>query len=164
MGSPAFETAFTELLVPVLERLGFRQVPEPPGWMQPSKLYQQEGTWLGVELDERDGYVAITLGRLFRLRDVMPRAIVRGPFHYEVTGQYEQSALARLLQRVGTELPDAAKNLEKRWPSTPALEHQRWVRSTKGEAGYARYLAALGPQLTVWPPRAGEADSPDGAA
>lgn len=150
MNSSPFDTAFAQLIAPVLDRLGFKEIPEPPGWMIPSKLYLRDKTWFGAESDWRDGYIAVTIGRLFRIRDFLPRAIVRGPYHYEVSGQYTDS-VAHHLRKLAAELPEAIDHIDERWPLTSALERERWCRSEEGEAGYARYLTALGPELTDWP-------------
>src|SRR5437868_4228563 len=106
MTSSSFDTEFGKHLAPILERLGFREVRGPQGWIVPSKLYFRDNNWFAAESDWRDGYLAFTLGRLFRFRDVLPRAIVRGPYRYEVSGQY-QDAVTRHLRKVATELPDA---------------------------------------------------------
>lgn len=150
MTSSPFETAFAQHLAPVLDRLGFREMPAPPGWIVPTRLYLRDKTWIGADSDWRDGDIAVTVGRLFRIRDFLPRAIVRGPYHYEVSGQYMDS-VAPHLRKVAAELPEAIEHIDERWPLTSALERERWCRSEEGEAGYARYLAALGPELTDWP-------------
>jgi hypothetical protein len=150
MSSSLFDTAFAQLVAPVLDRLGFREIPQPPGWMIPSKLYLRDRTWFGADSDWRDGYIAVTIGRLFRIRDFLPRAIVRGPYHYEVSGQYLDS-VAHHLRRVAAELPEAIDHIDELFPLTSALERERWCQSEEGEAAYRRYLAALGPELTDWP-------------
>ena len=150
MTSSSFDTTFGKHVAPVLDRLGFREVGAPPGWIVPSKLYLRNKTWFAAESDWRDGYLAFTLGRLFRFRDVLPRAIVRGPYRYEVSGQY-QDAVALHLRKVAAELPDALQHVEENWSRTPELERERWRRSETGELDYERYVAALGAELTDWP-------------
>jgi|SRR6185503_715682 len=159
MASSPFEAAFADHVAPVLDRLGFREIAEPPGWMIPSKLYLRDRIWFAAESDWRDGYLAFTIGRLFRIRDFLPRAIVRGPYHYEVSGQYQDS-VDHHLRKVAAELPDTIEHLEENWPRTPELERERWRRSEKGEAGYERYLGALGAELTDWPLAIGPASQP----
>jgi hypothetical protein len=130
-------------------------VTEPEGWMIPAKLYERENVWCSADWDWRDGYLAVAVGRLFRIRDFLPRAIVRGPYFHEATikGQAPDGFLATHLTRVARELPDAVTQLDAQWPETPSLERERWNRSEKGAAGYARFLAALGDEITLanWP-------------
>jgi hypothetical protein len=119
--------------------------------MSPSKLYECNNTWFGLEWDWQDNYVDAALGRLCRFRDVMPKVIVRGPYFYDAMGYGEDpdAFLALHLAQVARDLPDAVKHFEERLPMTAALERERWHRAEDGEAAYARYLAALGPELTL---------------
>ena len=150
-----FDPVFERTVAPKLDHIGFRMIPEPKGWIIPSKLYERDNVWFGADWDWRDCYLAVTVGRLFRIRDFLPRAIVRGPYHHEATAQREDidRFLATHLGRVARELPDAVAHAVERWPATPALEKERWERSTGGAAAYAKYLSYLGGELTLanWP-------------
>ena len=119
--------------------------------MSPSRLYERDNSWFAVEWDLRDTYLHVALGRLFRFRDVMPRVVVRGPYVYEATGKREdpEAFLATHLPRVAQDLPDAVAHFHERLPNLAVLERERWEQSERGEAGYERYLASLGAELTL---------------
>ena len=119
--------------------------------MTPSKLYERDNYWFALEWDARDIYLNAALGRLVRFRDVMPRVIVRGPYIYEATGTRgdAEGFLTEHLARVAHDLPDSVAHYQESLPTMAAREREHWERSAAGEAGYERFLDALGAELTL---------------
>jgi len=75
-----FEHTFKKELEPLLLDLGFSRLSLPQGWIQPEFLYKHNtrNLWVGCSWDWRDFYFDAELGRLHKMRDVLPRVIVCG--------------------------------------------------------------------------------------
>lgn len=133
MSATDFETTFARLVEPVLFGLGFREVRPPVGWMAPAKLYEFENKWFGASWDWRDQYLEVRLGRLFRFRDVGPRAIVRGHYHHDAdcTDESTEDFLTKHLMRVGQDVPMALEEFDERLAAAHEAEQTLPEGATK---------------------------------
>ena len=62
---------------PIIEELKGKRIEKVDGVLIPEYLYSfPNGLWLSFDLDKRDNYFDVKLGRIFSLDDVMPRLIV----------------------------------------------------------------------------------------
>jgi hypothetical protein len=66
-------------LCPALTALGFREV-LLERCMCPEKLFQSTGAWFGTSWDDRERCLDLRLGKLYWMKDVMPRIIVVGKY------------------------------------------------------------------------------------
>ena len=152
MSTFAFETAFERLVDPQLRVFGFRQIAPPDGWIAPARLYERTNTWFATSWDWRDLYLDVALGRLFRFRDVLPRAIVRGPYRRSVTCPRDDvdRFLAAELEHVVQELPQQLEHLEERLPQALIADRTAPLGATKQDRQVvAEYAARLGRQLSL---------------
>lgn len=68
---------------PIIEKLNGKRIEKVNGVLIPEFLYSfSNGLWLSFELDKRDNYFDVKLGRLFSFDDVMPRLIVLESIEY----------------------------------------------------------------------------------
>lgn len=68
---------------PIIEELKGKRIEKVNGVLIPKYLYSfPNGLWLSFDLDKRDNYFDVKLGRLFSLDDVMPRLIVLESIEY----------------------------------------------------------------------------------
>ena len=68
---------------PIIEELKGKRIEKVDGVLIPEYLYSfPNGLWLSFDLDKRDNYFDVKLGRLFSLDDVMPRLIVLESIEY----------------------------------------------------------------------------------
>lgn len=68
---------------PIIEELKGKRIEKLDGVLIPEYLYSfPNGLWLSFDLDKRDNYFDVKLGRLFSLDDVMPRSIVLESIEY----------------------------------------------------------------------------------
>lgn len=68
---------------PIIEELKGERIEKVDGVLIPEYLYSfPNGLWLSFDLDKRDNYFDVKLGRLFSLDDVMPRLIVLESIEY----------------------------------------------------------------------------------
>ncbi len=68
---------------PIIEELNGEKVEDIMGVVTPNYLYAfPDGLWLSFELDQRDDYFNVKLGRLFSFDDIMPRLIVLESIEY----------------------------------------------------------------------------------
>lgn len=74
---------YIKKIEPIIEEINGKRVEEISGVLIPDYLYSfPNGLWLSFELDQRDHYFNVKLGRLFSLDDVMPRLIVLESIEY----------------------------------------------------------------------------------
>lgn len=120
-----FERTFEQTVAPVLFGLGFREVRPPHDWIAPTKLFESENRWFGASWDPRELYLDVALGQLFRFRDVLPRAIVRGHYRHSAscTTENTEGFLANHLMQIAQEIPAALERFEAR--VVEALETDR---------------------------------------
>ncbi len=68
---------------PIIDELNGKRIEKINGVLIPEYLYSfPNGLWLSFELDQRDNYFDVKLGRLFSFDDVMPRLIVLESIEY----------------------------------------------------------------------------------
>ena len=68
---------------PIIEELKGKRIEKVDGVLIPEYLYSfPNGLWLSFDLDKRDNYFDVKLGRLFSLDDFMPRLIVLESIEY----------------------------------------------------------------------------------
>lgn len=74
---------YIKKLEPIIEELNGKKIEKINGVICPDYLYSfPNGLWLSFELDERDHYFDVKLGRLFSFDDVMPRLLVLERIEY----------------------------------------------------------------------------------
>lgn len=75
---------------PIILELGGRKIDKIDGVITPDYLFSfPNGIWLSFEIDERDNYFDVKLGRLFSFDDIMPRIIVLEKIEYYFVGVNE---------------------------------------------------------------------------
>ncbi len=74
---------YIKKIEPIIEELNGKRIKEINGVICPDYLYSfPNELWLSFELDERDHYFDVKLGRLFSFDDVMPRLLVLERIEY----------------------------------------------------------------------------------
>lgn len=73
---------YIKKIEPIIEELNGKLI-EIKGVILPNYLYSfPNGIWLSFDLDKKDNYFDVRLGRLFYFKDVMPRVIVLEKIEY----------------------------------------------------------------------------------
>lgn len=75
-----FRNAFMKELEPLLLDIGFSRLSLPQGWIQDQFLYKNNtrNIWFGCSWDWRDYYLEAEVGRLYKMRAILPRVVVCG--------------------------------------------------------------------------------------
>ena len=108
-----FDSGFSEHVLPVLSRAGFRRVLQPDGWFAPPRLYELNDVWCSSSWNRRDCYFEFSVGRLHLFRDVWPRVIVHGGLELGTAIQdMGLKSIREFLQEAATRFPAALAAFE----------------------------------------------------
>ena len=151
MTEDLFSEAFHNILEPVLAGYEFRRILPPHGWMAPSQLFESQNRWFGASWDRRDRYLEVSLGTLFRYRDVMPRVIIQGPYSHHVDCRDEDIAqfMATQLAHVAASLPSAVESFHAQIDESVRAMRTSVGATAKSRRILAEHLARVGNPISV---------------
>lgn len=151
MKDTALKALVDEIVVPVLAAEGFRHIERPERWLTPEVLLESSNRWFSASWDWRDRYFDAHLGRLFFMKDVWPRVIVRGPMSVVDTSHAGADAefLRNVLTRIADQLPEILSQFEKLLPKSVELTDQTSSPNKKTRKATRQFAHLLGPELTL---------------
>lgn len=98
MAKNIFKEHFNTVLRPALEDLGFLEV-KLKGCMCPEFLFNNGRLWFSLSWDKKERYLEVSLGRLFRFKDVMERVVVIGDY-----SNYEKRITPDAIDEIGSDI------------------------------------------------------------